>query len=339
MILSQTSKNFMINADFAINQRGTTSVGLGTAATWVADRWRWLVFADGGTAATGTISRTTIATSTPPAEYYQSPHFIRIAPSSQGSGLGAGSYAYLGQRVENSRLFAGKKVTLSVWAASTAARTFNVGVIREYGIGGSTTEGVAGGQFTVLDSTIRRYDVVLNIPTIAGKTFGTGSNMLFSIIAQQGASDAAYYNGGLSAMAWPSGNPTVDIYRVALTVGDTTGASSNDFVLAGGGDYISELTYCQRFYEKSYDPDVAPGTNTTTGAATVYNYVNSTQNPGGFVWYKVPKRANPTVAMWTTGGSVDGTSTSRSSKDYFMRINNVAANSFVDFHWSADAEI
>lgn len=63
-----------------------------------------------------------------------------------------------------------------------------------------------------------------------------------------------------------------------------------------------ELANCQRYYEKSYLPDVYPGANTTVNVVMT----TAAGNTGSFsamMSFKVTKRTNPTVTLYTTGGT------------------------------------
>jgi hypothetical protein len=69
--------------------------------------------------------------------------------------------------------------------------------------------------------------------------------------------------------------------------------------------YGQELALCQRYYEKSYNQSVVPGTATTVGMWCAVG--SNTASCGGLTW-KVPKRAAPTVALYSfdgTAGAVD----------------------------------
>ena len=67
--------------------------------------------------------------------------------------------------------------------------------------------------------------------------------------------------------------------------------------------FAQELALCQRYFEKSYAIGTAPGTNTAAG---VYGYCQqrNTQPNSGFqaVFFKVPKRASPTLTIYSPPG-------------------------------------
>jgi hypothetical protein len=69
--------------------------------------------------------------------------------------------------------------------------------------------------------------------------------------------------------------------------------------------YGQELALCQRYYEKSYNIGVVPGTATIEGAACFTTQRTSLYQDFPNQRYAVTKRANPTVTIYntTTGGS------------------------------------
>jgi hypothetical protein len=91
---------------------------------------------------------------------------------------------------------------------------------------------------------------------------------------------------------------TFAITGVQLEVGTT--ATNFDFRSIG-----TELALCQRYYEKSYNVDVVPGTGLAYGwsGTTSQNYL---EMPSGII-FKVTKRANPTVTLYNAVSGASGT--------------------------------
>lgn len=125
-------------------------------------------------------------------------------------------------------------------------------------------------------------------------------------------------------------------------------------------DPVSELILCQRYYEKSYDEGIAPGTAQANGATSV---VVST------AWYtmhhvipfRVTKRSPPSVTMYghhyanitnaysgyNTGGGIIGdfsaVASQISQNNFHHGSNNgtlnATAGNYYKFQWVADSEI
>jgi hypothetical protein len=66
-----------------------------------------------------------------------------------------------------------------------------------------------------------------------------------------------------------------------------------------------ELGMCQRYYEKSYNIDVAPGTNSQSGVLYHIAASDSSNNSGPYIQFRVPKRATPiTFTAYRQAGSL-----------------------------------
>jgi hypothetical protein len=108
-------------------------------------------------------------------------------------------------------------------------------------------------------------------------------------------------------------------------MGSSLGSGAETFVGAGnidiaqvqvcsGGEALpfatrtpaEELELCQRYYETSYDTNVAPGTATSVGS--ILNATNDNTAEGSTfntVEFKELKRVAPTVMIYGTGGTVN----------------------------------
>ncbi len=287
MLLGQNSRNKLINAQFDIWQRGT-SFALNTQA-YTADRMLMVFNADGGTVATGTISRQTNTSSVS-----SQPYLFRISNTSVGSSLGVNSYHIVGQRVEDVRTFSGKTITVSVWASSTiSGKQLAVHGHQYFGSGGSAQVNIPGTVIT-LTSAMQRYDFTCTVPSISGKTIGTDSYLLLGIAPQFGSTIGSLH--GIPAISW-GGTGNVDILRWQINEG-----AAADFELAGGGTIAAELALCQRYYWKTYDVNTAPGTAGAFEGAV--GSIDVSVNSGGSntmyfpLVFPVKMRVTPAVSVY-----------------------------------------
>jgi len=73
--------------------------------------------------------------------------------------------------------------------------------------------------------------------------------------------------------------------------------------------FQQELARCQRYYEKSYNPGIAPGSSTGSNGfgQTMFagGQPNSSNTLAATAVYKVTKRAVPTVTYYSFSGSVN----------------------------------
>ena len=176
----QAAKNKLINPNFSVWQRGTTFNSIATG-TYTADRWTGLFI-------NGTINATQQAftAGTAPVAGYESQYFLRLARTST-----AGTADFFGQKIEDVRTFAGQTATISFWAkCSTASAN---GIIfylsQNFGSGGSSSVDISASTTTGSVTTgWVRYSATFTVPSIAGKTIGTGSSlqMIFSFPTAHG---------------------------------------------------------------------------------------------------------------------------------------------------------
>ena len=154
-------------------------------------------------------------------------------------------------------------VTLSFYAKGTSP---NAGLSfiawQNFGSGGSSEVTVTISPTVTLTSTWQRFTVNITVPSVTGKTVGTGSHFYFGI--GQG--------GSTSTNAW-----TLDITGVQLEVGNI----ATPFEHRSFGE---ELAKCQRYYE------------TGKTGASAYG-VSGTGFLGSMVDYKVEKRAAATLTQ------------------------------------------
>jgi hypothetical protein len=202
------------------------------------------------------------------------PFLLRITGAASVTAVG------VGQRIEtnNSIDLAGQTCTLSVelansllttvtWTASYANTTDTFGTI-----GTPTKTQIATGTFTVT-STLTRYSVNIAVPAAAT----TGIEILFTVSAQTSG--------------------TWDIDNVQFE----PGTAATPFERR---QYGQELALCQRYYEKSYDPAVTPGTSSYPGSSWGARISGGWDLQG---FYKVTKRGSPTITTHSPQNGTAGT--------------------------------
>lgn len=296
MLIGQNVRNKLINADFSIWQR-TVSFPI-TDPAYTADRWIWDTSSDGGTIATGSVTRTTY-----PGTDQAQPYVLRITNSSVGASLGVNSKAALAQRVEDVRTFAGKTITVSLWLTTTIpGKIINVFWNQYFGSGGSPN--VQGGtQITLTGgTTLTRYDATFYIPSIVGKTIGASNLLSIGFFMQQGSAHASSY--GLTPVSWQATGSTY-LYRMQANEGGPA-----DFELAGGGSIANELQLCQRYYWKSYDVDKVVGQSPVFEGAVGTIDVAVTSGGSNTIYYPlvfpVKMRTTPVVSVYNpSSGAVN----------------------------------
>jgi hypothetical protein len=331
-------KNRIINGNFDIWQRALSR----TAAVMnqcTADRWR-----DIGVGSTVAPSQQAFALGQT-AVANEPAFFHRTVVASVA---GANNLAALQQNIEGVRTYAGKTVTLSFYAKADAAKSIGVEFVQNFGTGGSPSAAVGsiGAQAIALTTAWTKYTVVVAIPSIAGKTIGTAGNdnLQLNFWMDAGSASAAR----ASNIGQQSG--TFDHAQVQIEEGGYATSFEQR-------PYQVELALCQRYFEKSYDINVFPGTVVTAGIA--YTYVTGVSTAAANstaikVDFKVTKGGTPTVVWYSpatgTAGKVRDSANNAdiniagpiaSMTNAIANMAQSSANTQINMqgHWTAEWEI
>lgn len=288
-------RNRIINGAMVIDQRNNGAAVSMTSVVYPTDRW--LAFED--TDGTMTAQRSTVA----PAGFTNS---ILITTTLADTSLAAAQYARLCQRIEGFNVAdfgwgtaSASTVTLSFWVRSSLTGTF----------GGAFTNNAFNRSypFTYTISVANTWEQ--KFITVAGDTSGTWlTDNGTGVEIDFGLGVGSTYSG--TAGAWAGAG-----YLTATGAVSVVGTSGATFYITGvqlekGAtatsfdyrDYVRETALCQRYYEKSYDDGVAPGTATLS---SVLRFPFGASASGVFAnaKFKVPKRASPTVRTWDEAGN------------------------------------
>jgi hypothetical protein len=320
-------KNKIINGDFGVWQRGTSFTLTNSVDTYTADRFIDFYIGTGTT----TVSQQTFTPGTAPVAGYEGSYFKRAALSS-GS-----TYYATQQKIEDVRTFAGQTVTFSFWAKATSSIGFTLYCRQNFGSGGSalvdTTTGI-----TVSSSSWTRYSATISVPSISGKTIGTGSMVQF-LLAQTSGTVASN---------------TVDFWGFQVEAGSVATAFQT-----ATGTIQGELAACQRYFQKSYDQATAPATASQISGMVFVPWAANVGNGSPFAWTKLHQtmRTTPTLTFYSYGGTAakvsDNNNTdlaansafvTRAGESGFGLYNNSGGtintgnNGFL-FHWIGSAEL
>ena len=329
-------KNLVINAEFAIDQRGSSFAGL-TASQYTLDRWEWI---DTGT--TSVVVTVTQDGSVPTAIQagYRFDRSIKILATTAET-LAVGNVAlYLSYKIEahDCVLFShgssdALDATLSFWFKSTDAGTFSVNIDRD----DASEEYVH--SFTCAANTWEKFTVV--IPgdvngTVIANNSGIGLAIRF-MLAIGDTGDAAV------ADTWQASGAVTLAVLGQTNLLDT----NNDAVWITGVKYevgnvatpfesvpvATMLAMCQRYYEE------APGTGGDRiirrggPGATGVHY-------SGIEW-AVRKRVTPTTAIkapaYTNADTGSLANPSRSTGEIIVNIST--AGGFMYAGYTVDSEL
>ena len=324
--INTSFKNKIINGNFDIWQRGISLTD--PDREYTADRW----FSDTiATVGAGTITRQafTLGQTDVPGE---PAFFLRHSQTTAASA----TIVYEEQKIEDVRTLAGKKAMLSFRAKADKTVNFEGFVIQNFGTGGSPSSSatVASLNFTVTTSW-QKFEFELTFPSISGKTLGTDGNDHINIRPFRhgtGSGDFDIFD--------------LDIAQVQLEEGPVATAFEQRPI----GE---ELLLCQRYFEKSYDQGVDPG-SVSTGGGVGFHARNSTSQLTA-AQFRATKRTAPTVKVYSPAtGAIDNIRNWSGAADIvaagigdigesgFTNINlssAPAATTALVYHYTADAEL
>jgi hypothetical protein len=319
------------NGGFEVWQR-TTSLALAASATTVAaiyaaDRWSM----ETGANQACVVSRQTGLTAT-------SRYCARVQRNSGQTGTGVLRYQQWFE-TDDAVALRGRTITLSVTlkaGTNYSAATSNL-VVRLYtGTGAEGRRTIAGGAWTGEATPI---DATQAITTTATRYTFTSA-----------AIGAAITQATIAFEFTPVGTASTNDYFEIDDVRLDDGTAAFSYVPTAFQD---ELDRCARYYEKSYNYSVAPGTSSSPGAVTVTSGVGTANTVFLGVTYGVRKRSAGTPAPYNPvtgvagqmrdgGGTASATTNFGTGETGFSCYNSgfsLAASSSATIQWVCEAEL
>jgi len=296
LLQAPTRKNVIINGGMDIWQRGTSFPGFNSGA-YFCDRFRYFNITDGVLDAT----RSTDVPTTIEANFefnYSLKYDVTTVDSSIPAAQ-VGVMDYLVEGYDYKYLYK-QPQTLTFWAKSNKTGIYCVAFRDSAGL----TSYVSEYTIDAADTWEKKTVTITTAPTLGTWDFtnGVGLRLRFAL--------AAGTNFHTTAGAWQSGNLLATPNQVNLMDSTSnyiqiTGVQLEKGTVATEFEYRpigEELALCQRYYEKSYDMDVDPGTVTTTGSNvtavdTVFLLSQQTKD------FKVSKKSTPSITLYAINGT------------------------------------
>lgn len=348
--LSTNTQTFMINGDMNIWQRGTSFAAIATD-TYFADR---LVYDKVG-AMIHTVSRST-DTPTQLQSSHLSNYSALIDCTTIDATLAVGDFCHIGTILEGYDILplVGNDFVLSFWVKGTKTGTHCVAFRN-----GATADRSYVVEYAInLTDTWEKKEIPITGGLIAAGTWnytnGAGLEISWCL-----ASGTTFHT---TADAWQTGN----FFATANQV-NACDNISNNFRIAqvrlelgtAASTFTSrpikeELELCQRYYAKSYNQGVDPGTVTDAGAVNGLSVGVGANSIGANIQYPTELRAlattlttyNPatasTTGSWERSDAVNISSATRYSGTRGFNIINSAASTDASehkIHWTAEAEL
>ena len=267
-------RNHIINGSQQIWQRATSVSAIAAGAYQAVDRWRYW-------AGVQAMSTTRTAVTAGDATVGQFDYFNKMVVTG-GSGA-SGDYACISTHIEGLNALNGQTVTVSFYGKASAALKVAVEITQQFGTSGSARVYVTPKSVT-LGTGWGRHEVTFDVPSISGKTVGSGSNTEVVLWFSGGASFASRTDN----IGYQTG--TFDITGLQLEVGDT----ATPFEHRSYGD---ELQLCRRYFWAMVAKGEATGgagnTNQKVMGSGYYLSTNQVELP---LIFPVEMRTAPTLS-------------------------------------------
>jgi hypothetical protein len=334
-----SNRNLIINGAMQVAQRGTSNTGITSSGYYTADRWR--IFIDSA----GTWTMNVESSAPANTEFRKSANVICTTADSS---LSADDQYTFNHRFEAQNLQGIKKgtadaesLTLSFYVKSSNTGTY-ICELRDEDNSRQISK-----SYTINTANTWEKKTLTFPPDTTGQFDNDnelGLTLNFWLAAGSNRS-----SGTLNSSAWASitdANRAVGQLNLANAVGNywaVTGVQLETGTVATPFEVRSiaqELALCQRYFEKSYDQSVVPGTITNIGnqGVSVYGSSGSITFSEASLYgiFKVTKRAQPTVTFYSgiTGasgkaravpGDVDPISPSISENGFFFYVSYAAS--------------
>ena len=295
-------RNLVINGDMQIAQRGTSTASITSDTYATTDRWRFLPSSQG----TWTMSQENDA---PTGSGFRKS--TKVLCTTADASPAAGDYVRLDQRIEGQNLQQLKKgtasaeqLTLSFWVKSNVTGTY---IARFYENDNNRN---VSKSYTINSSATWEYKTITFPADTTGPLDNDNEASLILIFMLGAGTDST---SGTLATTWQSftaanvapgqvnlASATSNYWQVTgvqLEVGDT--ATPFEFK-----SFEDDLMECQRYYEKTYNHDVALGTGSAGGWAGAVTPSTTSETFGAT--FKVTKRGTPTITLYNAISGASG---------------------------------
>jgi hypothetical protein len=345
-------RNRIINGAMVIDQRNAgAAINSAPDGTWVTDRF--ICYHNIATVNVGQ----NLNSVTPPAGFT---NYLGIQVTGTAT-AGASQYTNFQHYVEGFNMAdlawgtaSASPITMSFWVRSSLTGTQGLAV--------QNSASNYGYPFTVTINAANTWEYkTVTIPGPTSGTWNTTNGRGITLVVDLGMGSDFRFAAG----SWQVGN--VQGVTGALNLNQNSNAT---FYITGvqleigtvatpfeRRLYGTELMLCQRYYEKSYDSSVVPGSSSSNGYSSMVNtntgstlYVFNTDR------FAAVKRASPTMRFWDLAGNLNrltnytlgGLSRSDNNNSAYsytgyqtsaVMINTQAASFAATYQWDASAEL
>lgn len=317
-------KNKIINADNELSQRGSSFVLAAGAAGYTTDR----TYVHNGT------NQSITVTHNPYTSWEKS---TRIYRTSSNPTTGNVTIHHCIEGVKTLSI-SDRGVGKATLYAEVDGYDPTAKLVQSFGTGGSPSVDVET-NFTLtktsLGGSVNKFVGAVDVPSVASKTLGTAGDDYLELV-----------------ITIPLRSAECHILFRQLEEGSVNTHAER---LAPGVN----LRNCQRYYEKSFLPNIAPAQNAGTNGVVAFHQILAASTGGllsGYVPFKVQKRGQPIITPYNPGavngqirnitrGSDCSSTSIWSLVDYngfIVQCTTAAGSSVGDqliFHWTAESEL
>jgi hypothetical protein len=207
----------------------------------------------------------------------------------------------------------GRDFTVGCYVYSTIPGTFPISIVNgALTFSYVTTQAISAGwnyvsvvipwsaNITAIDNTAA---IIIEMGCVSGTTFQVPTLNTWT--------SGNYVSHSSATNFFATASNTLRFAQFQVRSGQWTATEMQNSFQRTGITFLHEIQLCQRYYEKSYNLDVVPGTNTQQGMAAATSDANQSRFTG--VSFKVAKRVPPTASnTWGQDGT-SGVATNRAN--------------------------
>ena len=340
-------KNYIINGDMDIAQRGTSFVSAASNAYYI-DRYRYVK----SVTAVHTITQDTDVPAFADSGFFFR-NSLRLNLTAADTSITGSENCTINYRVEGYDWLnlAQKSFTLSFWVKASTTGIYSLN------FSNSTSDRCFVTEYTInsADTWEKKTIVMSPAPTAGTWNYTNGVGLSIRWVLAAGPSiQTADINTWQTSFFEASTNQ-VNGVNTGSTDFRITGIMLNEGTQAMpfrtfADSFQGDLAACQRYYEKSYNTTTNPGTVTGAGNDAIVQVITGGPRSVKTV-YKVTKRAAPTITSYspTTGtagqlrnvtDTLDQAAGFTDSGDTgFCNATNAGVGKEMRWHWTAEAEL
>jgi hypothetical protein len=351
-----SNRNLVINGAMQVAQRATSVTGITTDGYYTADRWRISL------SSAGTWTSNVDSSGPANTEFRNS---ANVVCTTADSSLAAGDFFIFNQELEGQNVQGIKKGTSAAESLTVSfyVKSSNTGTYICEFVDADNARQIS--KSYTIDTANTWEKKTITIPPDTTGLFDNDNALSLRLFFWL-AAGTTFTSGTPNDSAWASNvnaNRAVGQLNLANLSGNywavtgiqlETGEVATPFEMRSIGQ---ELALCQRYYEKSYNVDVAPGTATSAGRIFAYGSTDGIGNVGHQIKFSAFKRTSPTMTYYTDGGTLGswsfnrfsgsgtstvtdgGTSGEGGSLAYVGTLTSAYVNININGHWVASAEL